>query len=151
MRRPFCGLRAVCGERGQMSVEMAVSLPVLFVCLVMAVDVLVYMGECARFDHLAPQEILACATSPARGVSSQADEEGVRAVLAQEFSRYGEQVQVVAEEAGLLDGSVTYTCTLSLAPWPLGAAGGEVFGVKVPGALQHSCSFAVDPYVPGQL
>lgn len=134
-----------------MSVEMAVSLPVLLVCLVIAIDVLVYMGECARFDHLVPQEILACATSPAREAASQVNEAAVQAALAQEFSRYGEQVQVVAEEAGLLDGSVTYTCTLSLAPWPLGVAGGEVFGTEIPGALQHSCSFAVDPYVPGQL
>ena len=134
-----------------MSVEMAVSLPVLLVCFVIAVDVLVYMGECARFDHLVPQEILACATSPERGVSSQANEEGVRSALEQEFSRYGEQVQVAVEEAGFLQGALTYTCTLSLAPWPLGSAGGEILGTKIPATLQHTCSFAVDPYVPGQL
>ena len=134
-----------------MSVEMAVSLPVLVVCMVIAIDVLVYMGECARFDHLAPQEVLACATSPSHGAVSQANAQGVQAALSGEFSRYNAQVQVEAQEGGALDGSVVYTCTLSLAPWPLGSAGGSVLGTDVPLALRHSCSFAVDPYVPGQL
>ena len=151
--RGFCppACRARRAECGQMSVEMAVSLPVLVVCMVIAIDVLVYMGECARFDHLAPQEVLACATSPSHGATSQANAQGVQAALSGEFSRYNAQVQVEAQEGGALDGSVVYTCTLSLAPWPLGSAGGSVLGTDVPLALRHSCSFAVDPYVPGQL
>ncbi len=138
-------------ERGQMSVEMAVSLPVLIICMVIAIDVLVYMGECARFDHLAPQEVLACATSPSHGAASQANAQGVQDALAGEFSRCNACVEVDAQEGGLLDGSVVYTCTLSLAPWPLGSAGGSVLGAGIPLSLRHSCSFAVDPYVPGQL
>ncbi len=143
--------RGSAAERGQMSVEMAVSLPVLVVCMVIAIDVLVYMGECARFDHLAPQEILACATSPSHGAASQANAQGVQDALSSEFSRYNAQVEVDAQEGGVLDGAVVYTCTLSLAPWPLGFAGSSVLGTGVPLALRHSCSFAVDPYVPGQL
>lgn len=151
-RRLRRGLRrARADECGQMSVEMAVSLPVLVICMVIAIDVLVYMGECARFDHLAPQEVLACATSPSHGAASQANAQGVQDALCSEFSRYNAQVEVDAQEGGMLDGSVVYTCTLSLAPWPLGAAGSSVLGTGIPLFLRHSCSFAVDPYVPGQL
>ena len=48
MRRGF-------DERGQMAVELAVVLPVVLIVLVIAIDCAVYLGECARFDHLAAQ------------------------------------------------------------------------------------------------
>lgn len=40
-------------ERGQMAVELAVVTPVILLVLVIAIDMLVFAGECARFDHIA--------------------------------------------------------------------------------------------------
>ena len=138
-------------EHGQMSVEMAVCLPIIIICMVIAIDVLVYMGQCARFDHIAPQEILACATSPARGQENSNCSEQVQTALQKNFSDFGQKVEISAQEGEMFNGSITYNCTLSMQPWPLGGAGGSILGVSIPTTLKHTTKFAVDPYIPGQL
>ena len=138
-------------ERAQMSVEMAICLPIIIICLVIAVDVLIYMGQCARFDHIAPQEILANATSPARGQESPNCSGQVQEALQKNFSDFGQKVEISAQEGGVFNGSVIYTCTLSMQPWPLGSGGGSIFGISIPATLKHTTKFAVDPCIPGQL
>ena len=39
-------------EGGQMAVELAIVAPVILVVLVIVIDMLVFAGECARFDHI---------------------------------------------------------------------------------------------------
>lgn len=140
-------------ESGQMAVEMAVVLPVILVVLVIAIDCMVFVSECARFDNIAPQETLACAVSPKRG--NYAEERRVQVVkkrLSKAFNRNGEKVTVKSRDPGLAYAGIrVYDFELSMAPWPLGRAGKKVFGVKVPKLLKHSYSFAFDPYTPGQL
>lgn len=54
-------------ERGQMAVELAVVTPVILLVLVIAIDMLVFAGECARFDHIAAQVVIAEGASPPTG------------------------------------------------------------------------------------
>lgn len=55
--------KLACGENGQMAVELAIVAPIILVVLVIVIDMLVFAGECARFDHVAPQRVLAQAAS----------------------------------------------------------------------------------------
>lgn len=147
------GRVAACRESGQMAVELAVLLPVVLVVLAIAADCLLFVGECARFDHLAAQQTLALAVSPAKD-SYGADErkEAVRAALEEEFSARGAQVEVEQSDAGIpLSGAVVYEFRLSTPPWPFHGSGSAALGVHAPELLQHSYRFVFDPYTPGEL
>ena len=118
------------GEGGQMAVELAIVAPIILVVLVIVIDMLVFAGECARFDHVAPQRVLAHA---------------IQAALEEDFAKNGSSVEVSCEDAGAaLASMATYRCTFRFAPWPLSIAG-------APALLEHECSIAVDPYTPGEL
>lgn len=133
-------------ERGQMAVELAVITPVILIVLVIAVDMLVFAGECARFDHIAPQRVIACAASaPMDGYAQDARTGALQEALDADFSRRGSTVTISCEDAGMPLSSMTvYQCTLHFAPWPLSIAG-------APAVLEHACSIAIDPYTPGEL
>lgn len=134
------------GEDGQMVVELAVILPVLLIVLVIALDSLVFASECARFDQLAPQHVIALASSPAKdGYALDARGAAVEAALTADFSRKGSSVSVSCEDAGMPFSSMSVIrCTFRFSPWPLSAAG-------APAALEHVCCIAIDPYTPGEL
>lgn len=136
-----------------MAVELAVVLPVMLAVMVIAVDCMVYMGTAARFDHLAPQQVLALASSPSKE-SYDLDRrmEEVQQALSASFSRTGQSVTVECEDAGSTFSSmVVCRCTLRMVPWPLAPSARSVFGLEVPLYLEHTCSFALDPYTPGEL
>lgn len=135
-----------CRESGQMAVELAVIMPVILIVLVIAVDMLVYAGECARFDHIAPQRILALAVSaPMDGYADDTRVTAVQSALEGDFAKNGSSVEVSCEDAGAAFASMqVYRCTFRFAPWPLSIAG-------APATLEHGCSIAVDPYTPGEL
>ncbi|MCD8200430.1 MAG: hypothetical protein LUD25_05730 [Coriobacteriaceae bacterium] len=141
-------------ERGQMAVEMAVVLPVIFICMVIAIDALVYVAACARFDHLVPQQVLTYASAPAGG---ETDKEEVRAqvlaALQESFPSEKEEVSLDVEQGSdlLTDDSAVdiYTATLTVTPWPLGTSSMTIFGVQIPTALSHSYSYAIDPFEVG--
>lgn len=133
-------------EGGQMAVELAVIMPVILIVLVIAIDMLVFAGECARFDHIAPQRVLAQAVSaPVDGYAGDARVAAIQSALEGDFTKNGSSVEVGCEDAGVvLSSMVVYRCTFRFAPWPLSIAG-------APALLEHSCSVAVDPYTPGEL
>ena len=133
-------------ERGQMAVELAVVMPVILIVLVIAIDMLVFAGECARFDHIAPQRVLAQATSaPMDGYELGARTAAIRAALESDFAKEGSSIEVSCEDAGAALASMSvYRCTFRFAPWPLSIAG-------APAMLEHECSIAIDPYTPGEL
>lgn len=131
-------------ESGQMAVELAVTLPVVLVVLVVAVDCLVFAGACAAFDHLVPQTVLAHATSPGVAEAGTCScEDAVLGVLEETFA--SELAQVAVTSASASGGITVYTCTLTAAPWPLATAGSTFMGMQVPSLLKHQCSFAVRP------
>lgn len=133
-------------EDGQMAVELAVITPVILIVLVIAVDMLVFAGECARFDHIAPQHIIAQATSaPMDGYAGDARVGTIQSALEADFAKNGSSIEVSCEDAGMaLASMAVYHCTFRFAPWPLSIAG-------APTVLEHECSIAVDPYTPGEL
>lgn len=141
------------GERGQITVEFAVVMPVILLVMVIAIDCMVFIGQCARFDNVVPQRIIALATSPASGeYELETRVSAVTTALEDDFSTLGQTVTVEYEQSdALLDGTVVFTCTLSMPPWPLGNAGATLFGTRIPLALTHECTFAIDPYTPGEL
>lgn len=143
-------MRASRGESGQMAVELAIVLPLVLVVFVIALDCMVFMGECARFDHIACQRVLALGVSPAKdGYGADARVESVRAALAGEFDAHGERVEVSCSRADGAGGVAVYELGLSMPLWPLG--GTTLFGTGMPSLLQHRFRFAVDPYTPGEL
>ena len=88
-------------ERGQMAVELAVVTPVILLVLVIAIDMLVFAGECARFDHIAAQVVIAEGASPPTG---EHDHESrlyaIEGALEIEFARRGSEVAVTCEDTG---------------------------------------------------
>lgn len=133
-------------EGGQMAVELAVITPVILIVLVIAVDMLVFAGECARFDHIAPQRVLAQAVSaPVDGYAGDARVAAIQSALESDFAKNGSSVEVSCEDAGMpLSSMAVYRCTFRFAPWPLSIA-------DAPTVLEHGCSIVVDPYTPGEL
>lgn len=133
-------------ENGQMAVELAVVMPIILIVLVIAIDMLVFAGECARFDHLAPQHIVAYATSPAMDeYAPEARVSEIQRALEADFAKNGSLVEVSCEDAGqALASMAVYHCTLRFSPWPLSMAG-------APAMLEHECELAIDPYTPGEL
>ncbi len=133
-------------ESGQTAVEFAVVTPVILIIMVIIIDGMVFMSECARFDQLAPQHIIAYAVSPSRdGYAQDSRTTAIQGALNKDFEKQGSSVTVTAEDAGAVLASMTvYRCTFKFTPWPLSAAG-------APAALEHTCTLAVDPYTPGEL
>lgn len=133
-------------EEGQMAVEMTVVTPVLLIMLVIVVDMLVFTGECARFDHVAPQRVLAGTTTGSNEESTADDQaSAIQGSLEEEFTRNGASVQVTCKSAGqVLSSAVVYECEFRFVPWPLSIS-------SAPPILTHTCTIAVDPYVPGRL
>lgn len=133
-------------ERGQMAVEIAVVTPIILAILIVIVDMLVYANECARFDHLAPQRVLACA------VSGPSDENGlddrcaaIKRALKKDFAKNGSTVSVECSDAGAAFASMTtFRCTFHFMPWPFSLSGAGP-------NIDHACTLVVDPYIPGEL
>lgn len=141
------GMRCKRFERGQMTVELAVAMPVLIVVAVIAANALTFFAECAVFDRVAHEAVRVNAAAPAYGQgpgqSCALVEQDIRSVL----------------DADNLDvsvscGSVGFDCeqfsaTLSFYPTLFGMGlRSEVFGVALP-TLSHTTSYVVDVYKPG--
>ena len=134
--------RVQADDRGQMTVELLVVLPVVLIVAVVAVNALTFFGDCAAFDRVARNAVRLCAASPAYGQDAGrgAEEALVRDNLA-----------VGVEVSGGVLGHVTYTATLAYAPTLFGLGlRDEVLGVRLP-RLEHRVSLTVDPYKPGML
>lgn len=126
---------------GQMTVEFAVVVPVLLAIGFVALQGLLFVSECVRFDTALRSAVLLQADDPNLGEASCAQ---VKAWLV-EHEGYGEQdLEVELEVIGV--GHVQFTGTLRYVPGML--QGVEVFGQDVP-ELTHSASFAVSPYRKG--
>lgn len=133
--------------KGQMTVQLAVAMPVLIIVAVIAVNALTFFAECAVFDRVAHEAVRVHAAAPAYGQSP-----GQSCALVEQDIR-------AALGADNLDVSVTYgsagfdceqfTATLEFHPTLFGLGlRTEVFGVAMP-VLSHTTSYVVDVYKPG--
>ena len=136
-------------EAGQMSVEMAVAMPAILAVALVALNAMLFMGECASFDRLAYEAVRTCAASPAYGTGAQSAAGSVQAQLAASFAHDFESVDVQVE--GASPGYLTYTATLEFRPMLFGKAiDAGAFGMRMP-TVQHRVRVVIDSYKTGGL
>lgn len=153
-------VRSCCAdESGQAVVELAVCMPVMLALVIICIDAMVYLGDCARFDRISAQQVAIAATAPAKGsYSLDGAASQTRASIAEAMGADGRLTlsvnasQDVAPNhdegfpvASLAPRLCTFTCTMTSTPWPFrrGAFGADVFEVT------HTRTYVVDPYRPG--
>ena len=150
---------ALCEERAQATVEMAVVTPVLLVLALIVYNVMVFADAVARFDRVVPDIVLAHAVAPSgEGDDSSIDASAtVQAQIQHAMEGYDLQIEVSSEQgATTSDGGLlslsgtfrTYTCTMRYEPWPSSLS---VAGVSLgaPAKLSHERAVTVDPWRPG--
>jgi hypothetical protein len=159
------------GRRGQMAVEMAVVMPVLLAVVGIAINLMVYLGDCARFDRVAAEAVRTQACSPGYGsYGSVSRAQDVQATIEQSFADAAYlSFAVEAHESGLGSGGggaggaggaagdeigfslfphqETFVCTMNYRSWGFGDS---FFGVRFAG-IPHTRIYVVDPYRPGVL
>jgi Flp pilus assembly protein TadG len=145
-----------------MTVELAVTIPVLLAVLGVVINLMVFLGDCARFDRLAAEAVRIEAASPGYGTyGTAARAQAVQAVLTESFAE--QKYLSVAVRAGgsgggatsstagatfsLLPHQETFTCTLNYRPWGFGDS---FFGVQFSG-IEHTRNYVIDPFRPGVL
>lgn len=144
--------------RGQMTVELAVLVPVIIVVALIVLNLGHYVELCARFDRVALDAVLAEGVAPS-GRQDQAS--ASRAVQSSIESAMGTDdgctVRVTASGLGEGPGGATFTlsplltrfdCVMEYKPWPHSFV---LAGVPFtpPGALRHERSIVVDRFKPG--
>lgn len=146
------------GRRGQMTVELAVVVPVVIVVALIVLNLMWFVDACAAFDQAALDAVVAHGVSPAGEQTGSAAVAQVKAALEQAMGREGTcEVEVSARavsgggEAASLAVSpllTRYTCTLVYRPWPrLLRMPGVTY--EAPLALRHERELVVDRYRPG--
>lgn len=131
-------------ERGQMTVELCVVFPVVIVIAVIAMNVLVFFGDCAALDRSARNAACVLAASPSTKESLPELAARIGQAVSQEMG--SEQVECTAQggEDGLSQFTVTYTYEPTLFGMGLRS---EVWGVPLP-KLTHSTELTLDVYSP---
>jgi hypothetical protein len=136
-------------ERGQATVELAVTLPICIVVALVLVNALVYATYCTKFDLEATRCAVALGTSPEGAQTVASAVSDVQAAL-EETMGADVTVTVSAEklsDAGLstfslVPGHVRFTCTMAFVPYPLNLS---IAGVRWSAAeLKHERSVVVD-------
>lgn len=152
------GARASAGEGGQMTVELAVMVPVTIVVALIVLNLMWFVEACAAFDQAALDAVVAHGVFPAGEQTQAAAVAQVESALEQALGREGTcEVEVSAQAVS--GGSETtslvisplltrYTCTLTYHPWPrLLRMPGVTY--EAPLALRHERELVVDRYRPG--
>ena len=163
-------------QRGQMTVELAVTIPVLLAAVGIAINLMVFLGDCARFDRVAAEAVRIEAASPgygSYGITARA--QAVQALLEASFveqeylsisveATAGSSGSEPAQEAqgpqaaqdsfrtdgitfSLLPHQETFVCTMKYRPWGFGDS---FFGIKFSGIV-HTRSYVIDSFRPGVL
>lgn len=134
-------------EKGQMTIELALFLPVALIVGMIVFNALLFFGQCAEFDRIARNAVRVCASSPTYGQTSS---ESVQQVLAQIEERFDDDnVECTVEMLSDSQGLNTYEATIGFHPTLFGmTVRDEVFGVRLP-ILTHKTKLTVDPYKPG--
>lgn len=135
------------GGKGQMTVELAVAMPVLVIVAVIAVNAMSFFADCAIFDRVAHQAVRAHAASPAYGQGSGQS----CALVEQEIEQALDQSNLdVSVTCGTITGDFeSFTATVEYHPTLFGMGlRSEVLGVSLP-TLVHSTTYVVDVYKPG--
>ena len=134
-------------DRGQMTVELAVAMPVLIIVAVIVVNAMTFFVDCAVFDRAVRDSVRAYASAPAYGEGP-----GQSCALVEQAVR--DAVDQPNVEISVSHGTVgfdfdQYTAVIEYRPTLFGLGlRSEVFGVALP-TLSHSTSYVVDTYKAG--
>jgi hypothetical protein len=149
-----------------MTVELAVCIPVIIVVAAIAINVMVYLNVCARFDRIAAEAVRTQAASPGYGEYGASARVGkVKGAIEGAFSNEsvaGNLSFNVAVEQGGADAArgneggafsmsprlETYICKVKYRPWGFL---GNVFGMVDFMAVTHESYYTIDPFKPGVL
>lgn len=151
--------RILYGQSGQMSVELAVMVPVTIVVSLIAFNLCRFMEACAVFDRVAPDAVISQGVSPTGEQSSLSSASQVASCIERALasSHCSVSVDVRGADPVRLGGGLTfplspllttYVCTLHYHPWP---GSFVIAGVPFspPIALTHVRTLVVDRYRPG--
>lgn len=144
---------------GQMTVELAATVPVVIVVALVVLNLMGYVEACAAFDQVALDAVVSQGVAPSGEQTQVASVAAVRAALEEALGREGRcEVEVRAERASAATDAGTtfvvsplltrYVCTLVYRPWPrLLRMPGVTF--EAPLVLRHERELVVDRYRPG--
>lgn len=146
------------GRRGQMVVEMAVAIPVVIVMALVVVNLMRFVGSCARFDRVSLDAVLTQGVSPEGEQDMASGVASVESALAASMSDVSSCTVEVRAEPVMRDGRASvfslapaltrFTCTLRFSPWPSHLSVGGI-DAGVPLQLVHERSIVVDRYRSG--
>ncbi len=137
------------GNRGQMTVELCVVMPIAIVIAVMVVNAATFFGYCSEFDRVTRNAVRVVAASPESHQSRSDAVSRIKSYIKDSVnaSNISCDVEVSVNAYGL----ETYKATLRYWPTLFGLGmKTSVFGVQMP-SLSHSSSLTVDPYTPGEI
>lgn len=144
-------------DMGQMSVELAILIPVVVVVALIGWNLMRYVQYCARFDQLAADAVISQGVSPG-GVATQVDAARAVRQTIQDAMGSGVEIQVEASAVGrdgkeathftLAPHLVRFSCTMRMAPWPSRIQIAQV-GYQAPAVLAHSVELVVDTHKSG--
>ena len=148
-------------QRGQMSVELVAVIPVVLIVAAIGMNILDYMGQCAKFDRIASEAVRVYGVSPGYGQYGASNCNGaIERAIRQAFDTDAVDVEVSSQDINVFTGADTsnsnllfalipsyrrYTCTMSFSPRFFGTS---IFGVLIP-QTQHTTEYVIDPYEPG--
>ena len=134
-------------EPGQMTIEFVVLFPAMLLVALTAVNIVLFLSDCAAFDRVFRNAVCTYAASPAYGQGPEQSSALVQAAMEEEFA--AENLQVNVSCSGTEGGIVSFSGRLSFEPTLFGKGRlGGAFGVSFP-ALKHESSMSVSAYKPG--
>lgn len=143
-----CAPMKKCAEqRGQMTVELCVVLPIVLALAAILVNVLTFFGECAEFDRVARNSVRLCASSLPEDTDAAAAVADITSMVSDEM--HSDKVSCELTETSTT-GYACYTLMYSYVPTLFGLPlRGSVFGVSMP-EISHMIHMVIDPYHPGK-
>ena len=141
------GVREVRSRSGQMTIELAVAMPVLIIVAVIAVNALTFFVDCAVFDRVAHEATRTFAASPAYGQGADRNCALIEQAIRDALNQPNVDISVAHSSTGF--GFDEFTATVDYHPTLFGMGLREsVFGINLP-TLTHVATYVVDCYKPG--
>ena len=138
-------------ESGQMTLEMAVMVPVVLVVAVVVGNVAWYLNLCSRFDRVAMDMAIAHGVSPTGEQDATSGAIAIKEAI-EEAMGGSVEVDVRMEHVGIWNGfdalslsptRMRIVCTMGFKPWPQRLSIGFV-ETEMPTVAHHSRSVVVD-------
>lgn len=134
------------GEEGQMTVELCIVFPVVIVVAVIAVNALLFFGDCAALDRAGRNAVRVLASSPATTDDPATIAARIEAAVRAEMGT--DAVQCTVQRGR--EGTECFALTYSFSPTLFGLGlRDQIWGVPLP-RLTHTTELVVDSFSPHQ-